>query len=463
MTKNAFLKLLTLTGIVMLSMSALIFAYLYHFDAIRADEWRFLELYVIPLYENTFHMSSLWIDHHPQPLTALLFIISAEYFHLNINLFTYVGIISKIIFCILFLYLLNISLNKWQSKGKYLLMIVVVSVFFSMKSINEYHWGLVTLSNFWFVILLGVFFYLDSALKSNLFKNGVIFGILMFFLLIGAKDFATIGVLSIMAFLVLFLLFSEQRKEATLLFLILLVSFLLFKVFWMLLGVEPQHTSKLLFDYNDLNIPGALHSLSVALLSGFVNISILQSYGFSDSSLLFAGYMVVIAYMYIFFAYIKYKLYKMNNIPLLLILYMFLFIVAIFLFRFFPTGSEIDWRLASPRYTKVYEIGAIALIWAYALLADKIKISKVFTCILYIIGIILLFLNIVSVFRAWDFSKYLVATNTKTEKSLLRCFENNETCENLPKWLTGGSFTQEKMVFLQENQLNIFIKRGDVE
>ena len=459
--KYSLLKVLTLIIIVILSVSVLLFTYLYHSEYVRADQWRFLELYIIPIYQNSFHVASLWIDHHPQPLTALLFIISAEYFHLSINLFSYIGIFSKIIFFIFFLYLLNTSITTWQQKSQSLLMIVVASIFFSLKSINEYHWGLVTLSNFWFLVLLGMYFYMDRALKYNVYKNGIVFGLLVLCLLIGAKDFATIGLLGSAIFLLVLLLFSDKRKKAIILFLILAVSFLLFKIFWAYLNVEPQHVSKLLFDFNSLNILGALRSLAAALLSGFVNISMLQAYGVSDTYILLTGYMVLAAYMYILFAYLKDKLFDTNSIPLLLILYLFLFIVAIFLFRFFPIGSEIDWRLASPRYTKVYEIGAIALIWAYAILFNKKKRSNFFTCILYIFGIILFILNILSVFKAWDFSKYLVSTNTKIEKSLLECFENNETCDNLPKWLTGGSFTQEKILFLQKNQLNVFYKRGN--
>lgn len=59
--------------ILVLLCNAIYYGYINHSSIIRADQWRFIELYLYPIYDHSFEFKLLWSDHHPNALIALLF------------------------------------------------------------------------------------------------------------------------------------------------------------------------------------------------------------------------------------------------------------------------------------------------------------------------------------------------------------------------------------------------------
>lgn len=158
-------KYLTVFVVIAFFANAFYYGYETHHTIIRADLWRFIELYLMPYYNGTFELKMLWSDHHPNPISAILFILSAEYFDLTVSLYYYVGIISKIFFMAFFLYLMDKSIER-KSPLLYLMMMLVVSIFFSLKSHAEYTTSLVTFGNFWMLLSLTVLYIVDKVLKK---------------------------------------------------------------------------------------------------------------------------------------------------------------------------------------------------------------------------------------------------------------------------------------------------------
>ncbi|MBU1884499.1 hypothetical protein KKB80_09620, partial [bacterium] len=140
--KVAIIFLISL--ILLWTFSAVYFGYDAHSSVIRADQWRFLRIYLAPIYNGTFEFRDLWCDEHPNAFKAVIFILNAKLFDLSISLFFYVGIISKVLFIYLFVYLLNTTLTSVTMLNRALISLIFVSIYFSIKTINEYTLPLIT-------------------------------------------------------------------------------------------------------------------------------------------------------------------------------------------------------------------------------------------------------------------------------------------------------------------------------
>jgi len=454
--KNIFnifnIKNILIVFIFLFIINALVFSIINHSDYLRADQWRFLELYLMP---ESFTLSSLWSDHHPQPLTALLFMVSEKYCALNVNLFAYVGIISKIIFSLLFLYIVNktLTLNKFK---KYSLFLLVTSIFYSLKSINEYGWGLVTLSNFWFLLYLIILLNFESLLKNIFYQKHFNFIILVFVLLLGARDLGIIMIASIVLFLIIKnIRNSIDLKKNLTIFLDILIAFILLKIFYAIFNINIVSSSPIVFDIHTANIFGIFNTFTTTLLSGFISINMIKKIALENYQLLILSYSIFAIYIFLIYISIKQKLYLVSSIPFVIIIYGFVFIVAIIAFRYTPLSVEIDWRVMADRYTKVYEISAMAMVWGYIIYFQQNKINKI---IFYTLTYSFIVMNIFTIVSAWEFSKYVVNSNKTVKQALVKCSYDKETCGKLPRWAIGNSFSRNKLIYLKENNLNIFKK-----
>ncbi len=446
---------LIISMLIVFSFIALYFGLLVHTSIIRADQWRFIDLYIYPIVKNTFDLSLLWNDHHPQPLTAILFIWSKKYFDLTINMYFYVGIIGKILFISFFTYLLNKSTQ--MSVIKTLIILLVISTFLSLKSFNEYGWPLVTLSNIWLFILLVLFFYIDKLYKNFNISDYLIVYILITFLLIMVKDTAIIYIASLFSILLLISLIDKQYNKIISYILVLTMSFTTFKLFFFLIEVQEDFSNKLLFNLETFNILGACNSYAIALLSGLLKVESLKEIDLNEYTILTIAYLVTFLYLLTIIYYVKNKIYKVTLVPLSFMIGTLTFITAVVMYRFYPDSSAIQWAVVSPRYTKIYEVGIISMFWSLLLISNKKIFSNLQKKIFIIIILIIVIMNIYYIFSAFHFSKYLINSNIKSEKALQDYSKNRE--DTIPKYIRGSYFSDDKVDFLKRNHLNVFSKK----
>jgi len=93
------------------------------------------------------------------------------------------------------------------------------------------------------------------------------------------------------------------------------------------------------------------------------------------------------------------------------------------------------------------------MVWGYIIYFQQNKINKI---IFYTLTYSFIVMNIFTIVSAWKFSKYIVNSNKKVEQALVKCIYDKEICEKLPRWAIGSSFNKEKLIYLKENNLNIF-------
>jgi len=440
--------------VLLLLFNAIYFGYINHSSIVRADQWRFIELYLYPIYNNSFEFKMLWSDHHSNPLTAILFILSDKYFNLTVNMYFYVGIVGKILFIVLFIYLVNRSLKNTSLLVKALVTVLIVSTYLSLKSVNEYAWPLVTLGNIWILILSIALYYFDNLYKE---KNMRIYFLVFFiftFSFIFTKDLAIIYTASIVGILLLIFFRDREYKKVFNLIILIVLSFIMYKLFYLYVGIEQKYSSAILFDINSFNIIGALKSYSIALLSGIFQIQFLKSIGINNATILYIGYFILLLYIAVIICYVKFKLYNISIVPIVLMLFGLLFATAVILFRFYPSTDTVSLGVASSRYTKLYEIGIISMFWSISIIFDNKSFNNFVKFLLFIMIMFLILINFYTIKTSWNFSKYVVNTNKKAEKLLYDYSFGNK--DSIPKFIKGAYFSKDKVIFLKNNNLNVF-------
>ena len=122
-----------------LAANVLLFTYFNSVPYVKSDGWRFIDIYLIPWSEGALRFADIFKDHHPQPLTAVLFIINAEFFGLRMDYEAIFGLM----FVILSSFILVRELEKRNVSKFHLIVVAVISM--SLLSVNIYTWSLVTI------------------------------------------------------------------------------------------------------------------------------------------------------------------------------------------------------------------------------------------------------------------------------------------------------------------------------
>jgi len=452
--KNNIYNLSAILIVSALSVMAFYYGEKVHSSFIRADEWRFLEIYLMPIYDGTFFWKNLFADVHGNFLDGILFIANAVYFDLTGDLFFYVGIISKILIFVLFAIVLK---NNFVDKPNYYIfaLLIIGTAFFSLKGTVEYQWPLVTRVYLFILMFLSVLYFLDKYLKSNLRSLTILLSILTisFLLLLSIKTAGLILLGSLIGLLfILSMIDTEKRIKFFDLIGILILAIVLIKISWTLLSLDTSNEVSNKINLNTFSIASFIESYALALFSGLIRIEIFVK-DFTMSTVLVFAYIYLMVYFITIFYSIKLKTYTKTIIPLALMFYPLLFILGVLLYRYSPVTGQINWFVASPRYFSTYELGLIGLLWNLLLIFYGLKTDKFKSIIFYFLGFFFILVNI----HYMDYS-------FKTSRSFIKAFSNADEKlyhytgdqASLPKWLKGGSFSDEKVEFLKENNLNVF-------
>lgn len=129
---------------------------------VQRDGWRFIDIYLIPYYNGEFTLKTLFSDPvHSQPIVAILQIVNAELFSLNMKYESYVGVFFIILTTLLILKLLLNNLVDFSLFFKFILSLCVIGILLSIGSIEKVTWSLLTLSYIptFFVILISIYLF----------------------------------------------------------------------------------------------------------------------------------------------------------------------------------------------------------------------------------------------------------------------------------------------------------------
>ena len=446
------------TPLLLLICSAVTYGWQLHTNIIRADQWRFIKRFLYPVYENTFSLSVLWSDFHPNPLAAAIFILGEKYNDLTRNLYFDVGMTAKVIL-VLFLarlmWLSTPSNNKWLKISGILL---VCSTFLSLKSFSEYHWPLVTLSNIWLLYMLIFYVVVERTLKNSDIQGIAATACMSGFYLTCARDGASIAMASVISLLALSaLVHKELRKSAIKLFFALVAGFIIFKLSYYVIGAMPASKGKPPFDIALFDLIAIFTSYSIALTSGLFDFGMLRVWGFSNNGIMYLSYVVLTIYLFVLLAYTLKCAKNRTTVPLYVMGFVLFYITAVICFRYFPVAGKVNWWVAAPRYLKIYELGIGAMIWAIIILLQVMDVKKAIQYACTGMFVLIFAVNVLSVKGAWARLAGHKERNLRIEQLLLQYQPGDK--DKLPKDLRGGFFSESKVDFLKKNKLNVYSEK----
>ena len=440
---------------IIVSFNVLLFTYYNAIPFVKSDGWRFVNIYLEPWYENSLGLIDLFKDHHPQPVTAVLFILNAELFGLRMDYEALLGAAFVIINAYIFIrYFEKFNHNP-------VVIITIIFVLMGMISTNVYTWSLVTIGYIGSAILLIIILYIDKLVKKTYIekKHISILSILLLTYMLLYADSAIISVLSILFVLSIVALF-KRNNNLILIIGALIAILIVHKIIFHLMGVGSAYTINTAFGslkrifFYPIEF---VEYIGISLLSSMFDIShVRNSMYVSQELIALFGVLSLLIYAIATYLFFKMKMYEKSYLPAILIFIGILTSLAAWIYRYIPeTQDPISANI--PRYYRIYAFSLSGLIW---ILAEYIyrTTKRTKTLYFYIFLTVLLSSNIYSIAHAWHYSKY-IRHSIITTANILIANANGDYKVQIPKYMVGGNYPdayKKGIKILMQHKLNIF-------
>ncbi len=436
----------------------------------RADDWRFIEIYLFPLLDDTFKIQDLWADPiHTLPVYAALFIASAEYFDLQIHYIARFAIFFQLClgFLIIFSFVKSLKRANVDNRYSYLAIIGICSVIYSFIVNVPYTWPIMTICYLSTVFIVLICFFWDLYYSRNKildYKYIVIISLTMVISFLLYSDWTLIFFLSIfMVTVTIFFLEKQKRKKIIILNLLLIVSALIgLMIMKFYIREDTRSFQNNISAFISLIVNHPLltfKSLSIGLFSGIINLKWFTN----NLEINTSGYMVLsmsflLIYIYILIVFFIRKLYNKSLLPPVMMMYSLIFMFSVLSFRYNPVDNGI-YCLYWPRYIQFYQVGIIGFLWSVYLiwLSHKARNKRIKT------GFVILMFSLTSVLviswindygRSARVSKYLRYKYQGVSHELREKFYNNHI--EAPWSVQPGKDISTQLKFLYDHQLNVF-------
>jgi len=429
-------------------------------NLLRGDDWRFLLIFYKKWLDGTFQFSDLFSDHHPIALHPLVYIVNAVYFSLERVYGAWLGLIIKTFTGVLLLW--ELFRNEISVSSKVLAVLFplfIIMLFFGMNEVTEYVWPLLTYeSSMTFFCGLVTLVVLDALLTSGNVRWVKAF----FLILVAMLSLFLMGTLIklfyLASLLVLLMVVIAERKVTANIVLsafVICLALVLHTVFISSLDLPKGNDFNItLTSVVDLmtNLFDNMSFVAFGLAAGITNAKFLD-YPSVTLDIFSAGCLILVGYSV--FVFHQVRMWKFTIIPMVLVVYMLLVFLGAIVFRNAEAVSN-TWPLYIPRYFPAYHMGWIGVTWIYCY---KLRLTSKRGMVLAIAAPLLLgiFLMLLGLKHAWNFKPYIESSNLKAEISVCKYASGDLAAEtNIPMWIRGHSFSQEGILLLKENKLNIF-------
>jgi hypothetical protein len=432
----------------------------------RADDWRFIKIFLMPFMKGDFDFRQLWSDPtHPDPIMAILFILNAKLFNLQMNYSALGGIIFQFgSMIILIIGLVKSLYHKEKDCFNILLATIIFCLLlFSFNYTSQYEWYLVTKNYFdYFLAFILVLLINNYAIKRKEDKT-ILLPILIinFFHFIFSYHLAIFtNFIFYIIFIVIKLLDKNWNKRALTLLVIFISSFIASKVFLSFMILTGNSYQSLILNNAGLllfNFFKTLQSVGIAYLSGIFNFEFLFKFGIPLKLWEILSFPILTLFLLDLLLFFKQRIYQKSIFPGFLMLLSIVFIGSVMLIRYNPSQSSGIWCLNVPRYVIIYQIGLIGFFWNIFLIVEDFLLkhpkAKMGFQIFTINLLIFIALN-------WGFH---LQQSLKRAQYLLQVYypETLEKMKNpdisiVNQTISGKKATIETLSFIKENSLNIY-------
>lgn len=453
--------------LITLSFSSLAIFYSWKFSSpfCYADDWRFIKIFLIPFQQGELKFSQLWCDSiHPDPLSAISFLINAKIFNLQMNYSIYVEVLFQIAIFGLFLNELRKSIASNYSINILIPILIIALIFFSFTQTSQYEWWLVThgfLQHFLILIFVKLTNNAANDKKHNI-KLYVLIAIINLINLIIDNHFALFGNFAIILVLTIPIIFDKNIRIKFLILTAVMIFCIAIGV--TIISLLPVVETSSQFDFFQSlillfsNFIKTSKSVGIAFLSGVFNFDFLSSkLGVSLQLWEILSIPFLLSFLLSLFFFFQQKIYIKSIFPGFLMLYSLVFIFSVLLIRYNPTQERGIFCLSWDRYIVIYQFGLIGFFWNILLLIHKINLlkkisSKIkYQCLSFFA--IILFLNWgLHYHEALKRGSYLI--NVYYPETALKM--KNEDINIVKQTVWGRDTDEETLEYLRKNKLNIY-------
>jgi hypothetical protein len=442
---------------------------------IFADAWRHLVQYYIKWEDGTFEVRDLFSDHHPNALSAILYLINAEYFSLQFKYQAFNGMVFKMLLGLLVTYFVIGLIRDRQlplsSRALvYSIAVYLLLMFYGLNAIVEYAWYLVAESH---VIFLSQFLFLiscDHFLRGegSVFRRYMPVFILSIVLYLSSITGIKLTIAAVIfALLPVLFISNRYRLNASLLISGLLFAYIAISVFVnYVFDITLASSYEFSFEKVALLLENAHNvflTMAGGLTVGFVSNGVVNTLlGLGNGAFLaatiIAFFLFVIFAFYIFY---KHKMWDVSFVPIFLATFLLAFVMAAIIFR-----SKFDgdisilkgWPLNVPRYMLSYHIGIMGILMIYIMYFSRYKTKSIIRYAVSILVAIGIIHQLYGFHGAWKTAPYIVASQTKAIKQMCLYKDNKDV--KLHRSIARGAFSPQNFDYLVANKLNVFAENG---
>lgn len=458
------LKVLSASAVLLIFINCMLFTYYNANPLIKSDGWRFLNIYLIPWLNNELHWTSLWQDHHPQPLTATLFLINANYFGLRMDYEALLAA-SFTLFTAALIWRIISRTSSELAYNQYLFIIIATALLCSLSSTAVYSWSLVTLGHIFIFFAFVTLSAIDNIKSTNtMYIKIPLYSIAVSLLFILFLDGAKIIIYSSIIILLLSFIIDRNTKWlipiSTIVFAIILQ-----RIFFQMVGFQTGYSETQavsLISDKIQHIPEYLLYMGVGLLSAWANIDALITQTKINHVFIYViGSVVFATYLYTLFLFYREKIYTTTIIPGILILSSLLTGAGASMFRFKP---DVQAAISAnvPRYYLLYVLGAIGVIWTWSMLINLSKSDNRIKSMYLTIVSLTLVSQLASSIIAWNSTVYRIKAYNNAHQIMLRNADGDTTVKP-PRFMTGSNYPEpylNGLKVLKENRLNMFSEQN---
>ncbi len=438
----------------LLASNVVLYTYFNARPYVQADGWRFIDIYLIPWNEGRLELADLFIDHHPAPITAALFIINAELFGLRMDYEAMLGVLFIVL--ISFIFIREMEKRNLSRLG----IITTTVIMMSLVSVNVYIWSLVAVS-YYIPGLFGLLaiFYIDKIAKNRIKLRDL--SMLTVALTLFVLMFGDSAKLILVPILGVFLLAAilERKMEYLKLVVVIVIAILLHSQALDILAVNDKYSEGIiqgnLFGNIFTYFEEFLRYIGIAFMSSWGNIAYHTRYfELSEYVIEIAGLIVLMIYLVTTYLYYQLRIYEKTKVPIILIAIAVVTAISGWLFRYNP---ELQQPISGniPRYYMMYSFGLVGVIWTWTEYLKENTSNVRFIVNGFIV--ILIGSHMVAMNNEWHESKKLRKRIVKVSEIMVS-HGNGDYAKTVPMHLIGFNPERYKrgIKYLKDKKFNVF-------
>ncbi|MDE2346124.1 MAG: hypothetical protein KGL13_06625 [Gammaproteobacteria bacterium] len=339
-------------------------------SVVTNDQWHFIDV-IRDYYQHGLSLRDIWEGHgaHRTPGYKILFLLDAIYFHLNLKLEIYAGILALLAMAVMIYTRYRDSMRDNLSPLKMQLsFLVIATVIFSFNQWALYFYSLSALDGFLGKMLfVWLWCYMDKGIRGSLTYDFIL-KFCVAFLLVLLIFGEGMGVAVILACLIVMLLSGiyshawSGRKYRVLLIATALTGILSQVIYWAVPPALPQtaHLADVMAIFTNIwgAVQYALTTLGSSILSWFwsrLGIRI-------DVAMSVTGFIVFLGYLAAVWLFFRTRMWQKTWLPLILMLYSVLFLGLLLVGRY--GNGDIN-SAGAPRYAADLQLGLVGILWIF--------------------------------------------------------------------------------------------------